>query len=125
VDEVVDLGLKTIRAVGFHGLSQVELKRDPRDGRFKLMEINPRLWQWHGLASACRVDLPRIAYWDLLGARLPAARMRGNGKRWAISLMGGQSPALQRPPYVDAVLAADDVRPALVQGARVLRGAFR
>jgi predicted ATP-grasp superfamily ATP-dependent carboligase len=125
VDEVVDLGLRTIRAVGFHGLSQVELKRDERDGRFKLMEINPRLWQWHGLAAACGVDLPRIAYWDLLGARLPPVRMDGDGKRWAISLMGGEPHALQRPPYVDAVLAADDLRPALVQGARVLRGAWR
>ncbi len=48
--------------------------------------------------------------------------MEGDGKRWAISFMGGEAPALQRPPYVDAVLAADDVRPALVQGARVLRG---
>jgi hypothetical protein len=35
--------------------------------------------------------------------------------------MGGEPHALQRPPYVDAVLAADDVRPALVQGARVVR----
>jgi predicted ATP-grasp superfamily ATP-dependent carboligase len=120
-DEVVDLGLRTIRAVGFHGLSQVEVKRDRRDGRFKLMEINPRLWQWHGLAAACGVDLPRIAYWDLLGARLTPVRMHGPGKRWAISLMGGEPHALQRPPYVDAVLAADDVRPALVQGARVVR----
>ena len=42
-----------LRAVGFHGISQVEFKRDPRDGVYKLMEINPRLWQWHGLAAAC------------------------------------------------------------------------
>jgi len=31
------------------------------------MEVNPRLWQWHGLARACGVDLPRIAYLDVLG----------------------------------------------------------
>ena len=89
------------------------------------MEVNPRLWQWHGLAAACGVDLPRIAYWDLLGARLGPARMQGDGKRWAISLMAGSGQAFQRPPYVDAVLALDDPAPGLVQGARVLRRVFR
>ena len=73
VDEVVDQGLAYIRGLGFHGISQIEFKRDPRDGVYKLMEINPRIWQWHGLAAAVGVDVPRIAYWDLLGARLPPA----------------------------------------------------
>ena len=41
VDEVVDQGLKLLRALSFHGLSQVELKRDPRDGAYKLMEVEP------------------------------------------------------------------------------------
>ena len=122
VDEVVELGLRLLRGLGFHGISQVELKRDPRDGAFKLMEVNPRLWQWHGLATACGVDLPRIAYWDLLGARLPPARQNGAGRRWAITLMAGKRPVLARPPYADAVFARDDLKPALVQAARVLRG---
>ena len=122
VEEVVELGLRLLRGLGFHGLSQVELKRDPRDGQFKLMEVNPRLWQWHSLATACGVDLPRIAYWDLLGARLPPARQNGTPRRWAITLMAGKRPALARPPYVDAVFARDDPRPALVQTARVLKG---
>ena len=122
VEEVVELGLRLLRGLGFHGVSQVEFKRDPRDGALKLIEVNPRLWQWHGLASACGVDLPRIAYWDLLGARLPRARQNGAGRRWAITLMAGKRPVLTRLPYVDAVFASDDPKPALVQAARVLRG---
>ena len=125
VPEVVDAGLRLLRAFGFNGLSQVEFKRDPRDGRYKLMEINPRLWQWHGLAAACGVDLPRIAYADLLGAPLPRAEMNGSGRRWAITLLAGERPALQRPPYVDALLARDDPVPALVQAVGVARAALR
>jgi D-aspartate ligase len=125
VDEVVELGLATLRAIGFHGVSQVEFKHDPRDGRFKLMEVNPRLWQWHGLAAACGVDLPRIAYWDLLGARSPAARMRRDGLRWATTLMKSRPLAFQRPPYVDSLIAADDPLPAAVQAGRVLLAAVR
>jgi D-aspartate ligase len=121
--EAVDAALRLLNAFEYHGLSQVEFKRDPRDGRFKLMEINPRLWQWHGLAMACGVDLPRIAYADLVGETLPAARMNGSGKRWAITLLPGERPTPQRPPYVDAVFAVDDPKPGLVHLARVVRSA--
>jgi predicted ATP-grasp superfamily ATP-dependent carboligase len=121
VPEVVDAALGLLRAFGYRGVSQVEFKRDPRDGRYKLMEINARLWQWHGLATACGVDLPLIAYRDLTGEPLPEAHMNGNGKRWAITLMPGESPAPQRPPYVDAVFAIDDPKPGLVHLARVAR----
>jgi D-aspartate ligase len=121
--EAVDAALRLLRAFDFHGLSQVEFKRDPRDGSFRLMEINPRLWQWHGLATACGVDLPRIAYADLVGETPPRAQMNGKGKRWAITLLPGERPAPQRPPYVDAVFAADDPKPGLVHLARVVRSA--
>lgn len=121
VDEVVEQGLTLLRGLGFHGLSQVEFKHDPRDGRFKLLEVNPRLWQWHGLAAACGVDLPRIAYLDLLGEPPEPVRMNGRPRRWAITLMRGSRPVLVRPPYVEAVFARDDPRPALVHAARVLR----
>ena len=123
VEEVVEQGLALLRALGFHGISQVEVMRDPRDGRYKLLEVNPRLWQWHSLAAACGVDLPWIAYRDLIGDPLPPARMHGDGKRWAITLMAGSGRALERPPYVDAVFARDDPKPALVQiGRHALRG---
>jgi predicted ATP-grasp superfamily ATP-dependent carboligase len=122
--EAVDAALRLLGAFEYHGLSQVEFKRDPRDGRFKLMEINPRLWQWHGLATACGVDLPRIAYADLVGDSPPAAEMDGLGKRWAITLLPGERPAPQRPPYVDAVFARDDPKPAVVHLARVVRSAL-
>jgi predicted ATP-grasp superfamily ATP-dependent carboligase len=121
VDAVVDQGLVLLRGLGFHGLSQVEFKRDPRDGAYKLIEVNPRLFQWHGLAAACGADLPKVAYFDLLGAPLPPVRSNGASKRWAITLMGGSRPALVRPPYVDAILSLDDPRPAAAQLAGLVR----
>ncbi len=125
VQDAVDATLRLLEAFDYFGLSQVEFKRDPRDGKLKLMEINPRLWQWHGLAAACGVDLPRIAYADLVGEKPDEVTMNGESKRWAITLMPGESPAFQRPPYVDAVFARDDPKPAAVHLARVLRSALR
>jgi len=118
VDEVVEQGLALLRALSFHGISQVEMIRDPRDGRYKLIEVNPRLWQWHSLAAACGVDLPWIAYRDLTGDPLPPVLTHPSGKRWAITVMAGASHAMQRRPYVDEVFARDDPKPALVHFAR-------
>ena len=69
-------------------------------------------------ATAGGVDIPYIAYRDLIDEPLPPARMNGAGKRWAITLMAGSTLALERPPYVDAVFARDDPKPALVQLGR-------
>jgi D-aspartate ligase len=125
VQDAVDAALGLLEAFDYCGLSQVEFKRDPRDAKFKLMEINPRLWQWHGRAAACGVDLPRIAYADLVGETPAHTTMNGDGMRWAITLLPGESPAFQRPPYVDAVFARDDPKPAAVHLARVVRSALR
>jgi predicted ATP-grasp superfamily ATP-dependent carboligase len=34
VQEVVDAAIELLRAFGYHGLSQVEFKRDARDGSY-------------------------------------------------------------------------------------------
>lgn len=125
VDDVVEQGLALLRALKFHGLSQVEMIRDRRDGTYKLIEVNPRLWQWHSLAAACGVDLPWIAYRDLVGDPLPPVLSHPSGKRWAITLAAGASHAAQRPPYVDAVFARDDPKPAAVHFARYTLHAVR
>ncbi len=125
VEEPVEAALSLLCGLQFNGISQVEFKRDVRDGSFKLMEVNPRLWQWHELASASGVDIPRIAYEDLLGEPLPPASQNGRRKRWAITFVPGEGTAFQRPPYVEAVLARDDLKPALVQVARLLRSVRR
>jgi hypothetical protein len=51
--------------------------------------------------------------------------MHGDGKRWAITLMAGLPAALERPPYVDAVFARDDPKPALVQLGRFAHRGIR
>ncbi len=119
VDEVVDAGVELMRKLGCNGLAQVEFKRDPRDGRFKLMEINPRLWQWHSLAAACGVDLPLVAYRDLTGEAVEPVRMNGRRRKWALALMPNEWPLVPRPPFVEPTLAWDDPKPALVHAARV------
>ena len=55
-----------------------------------------------------------------LGERPEPVSMNGRHRRWAITFLSGERPAPQRPPYVDAVFARDDLKPAFVQAARLL-----
>lgn len=43
-NELKELRTKLLTCAGYHGAAQLETKLDPRDGRFKLIEINPKLW---------------------------------------------------------------------------------
>ena len=44
-----------------------EFKLDPRDGRFKLLEVNTRPWWYVDFAARCGVDVCTMAYRDALG----------------------------------------------------------
>jgi predicted ATP-grasp superfamily ATP-dependent carboligase len=64
-EEVVDLSITVARELGLTGIMEIEYKLDPRTGRFRLVEVNPRSWSWIGITPACGVSLPLIAYRDL------------------------------------------------------------
>jgi predicted ATP-grasp superfamily ATP-dependent carboligase len=124
-DEVVEQGLKILHGIGFTGIAQVEFKHDRRDGRFKFIEINPRLWQWHENAAVCGVDLAWTAFKDLTGDSPAFVDSRECRKRWALTFYGNVMPAFTRPPYVDPLFSREDPRLALMHLARVTRNTFR
>ncbi len=77
-------GLELLRAFRFHGAAHVEFKRDPRDGLYKLIEINARFWKSHALGTPCGVNIAAAAYLDMAGLPpLPKVPQR-NGVRWAV-----------------------------------------
>jgi predicted ATP-grasp superfamily ATP-dependent carboligase len=57
-NEMVEAASRLLSAVGWQGVAMVEFKRDERDGRPKLMEINGRFWGTLQLAISCGVDFP-------------------------------------------------------------------
>jgi D-aspartate ligase len=134
-DVAVDGALALLRELGFYGTSQVEYKRDPRDGSLKLMEVNARLWQWHSLAAACGVPLVTMAYRDALGETVEPATSRGtDGRRWVALVRHlresrregtGVRAALRplRPRFDEPVLSLRDPMPGLHQVYGALRGA--
>ena len=75
-DEVAELARDLLSALRYRGLVGVEFKRDPRDGVFRLMEINPRTVSGNQLAISAGVDFPWIVYRHLCGEVFEQPRFR-------------------------------------------------
>jgi len=132
---LADAALRLLQELRFHGVSQVEFKRDPRDGRFCLMEVNARHWKWHGLATACGVNLSLAAYRDVTGDPSLAPRQR-DGVKWIVANKDAPLALLEvlkreraagaylrslRGTRMDGLHALDDPAPGMLDAYRVVR----
>ncbi len=72
---------KLLQFMRISGMVEVEFKHDPRDQRYKLLDINVRPWGWHTLCIACGLDFPYIQYCDALG-QAPVAISPRYGYHW-------------------------------------------
>ncbi len=82
--EVGDLGLRLFQHAGLKGVANVEFKRDPRDGRLKLIECNARFTAANGLLTAAGYDLGLLVYRRLAG--LPEPELLGAPYRTGLRL---------------------------------------
>jgi predicted ATP-grasp superfamily ATP-dependent carboligase len=57
-------------ALGWLGVAMVEFRRDPRDGRYKLIEVNHRFWGSLQLAIVAGVDFPALLCRMALGEKV-------------------------------------------------------
>ncbi|MCX6373784.1 MAG: hypothetical protein NTX16_12065, partial [Actinobacteria bacterium] len=134
-----EAGLRLLHELGFWGVSQVEFKRDPRDGRYCLMEVNARHWLWHSLSTVCGVDLSYAAYADVIGRPFSAPRQI-DGPRWVLTItdtrdavgeiLGGErrvGPWLKsyRGVKQDGVLSLKDPLPGALLLGRELKSVLR
>jgi D-aspartate ligase len=81
VPELEEMATKLLRAMGYHGVSEVEFMWNPRDSKYNLIEMNARFWAWHSLAIAAGVDLPYLLYLDVLGNKVHVDGFK-KGVKW-------------------------------------------
>lgn len=60
--ECLEQTKKLLKSLNYTGVCEVEYLQDPRDGAYKLIEMNARTWLWVGLARACGIDYAKILY---------------------------------------------------------------
>lgn len=78
---LIEPSVRLLSAMGFTGLVEVEFKRDSRDGKFKVLDVNPRVWGWHTLCGRAGVDFPHLAWLLVRGEPVTEPRAR-TGERW-------------------------------------------
>jgi D-aspartate ligase len=79
---LLELGTRLFTTIGYRGVGSAEFKLDPRDGKLKLIELNPRYWQQLALAERCGVNLPLVHYLDLTGQDPPESMTYLSGVKW-------------------------------------------
>lgn len=78
----MELVARVLAAVEYRGLGGLEFKQDPRDGEYKLIEVNTRFGMWDGLGVHCGVDLPWISYCDAVGLPVQPQLEYRSGVTW-------------------------------------------
>jgi D-aspartate ligase len=81
-EEVAETTKRLAKAVGYRGIMDIGYRYDRRDGRYKLLDLNPRLGSSFRLFVAENgLDVLRALYLDLTGQPVPAAAAC-EGRRW-------------------------------------------
>jgi predicted ATP-grasp superfamily ATP-dependent carboligase len=134
--EVAEQGRRLLRAAKFSGYSCTEFKRDPRDGEYKVMEVNARHNLSSLLATRCGLNFPLMQYRHLVDGIVPVQRDYEQGIYWIDVTRDLQNIGhyLRRPGYslgeflepyrrsrIFAVLDRHDVGPAAARGLDTLR----
>jgi predicted ATP-grasp superfamily ATP-dependent carboligase len=65
IPELRETAVVLLKALDYNGVCEVEFKQDPRDGSFKLLEINARFWGWHSLTQGTGKNWPYLLYCDI------------------------------------------------------------
>ncbi|NIM61940.1 MAG: hypothetical protein GTO30_09870 [Acidobacteria bacterium] len=67
-DEVAEIMTRFLSAIGYRGIVDAGLRYDARDGKYKLLDVNPRIGQAFRLfLAADGTDLAQCLYRDLTG----------------------------------------------------------
>jgi D-aspartate ligase len=127
--DVAALARRVLAELRLDGLAEIEFKRDNRDGLYKLLDINLRVWGWHTIGTRIGLDFAYLAWrlvndlpvtpldappglrWLRLTTDLPAALSEIRRGRLSV-------PAYLRtlfPPHDRAVAALDDPLPGILE----------
>ncbi len=73
--------VELLRRIGHRGIASAEFKHDPRDGRYRFIEVNGRSFVYNGLLLRAGLDMAGLAWSDHVEGRTerPAAERLGRG----------------------------------------------
>jgi predicted ATP-grasp superfamily ATP-dependent carboligase len=126
---VTEAGRRFLASLDYTGIAEVEFKYDARDGRYKVLDVNARIWSWAALGPAAGVDFPHVL-WRLVRGEKLEPQGATHDAAWihvardlvaaGHGLLRGQLAPVAyvralRKPIAFAAFAADDPLPGLVE----------
>jgi hypothetical protein len=133
-DELMELSTQMCREIGFRGVCDLDWRFDRRDGRYKLVDFNPRTGaQFRLFENEAGIDVIRAQHLDTSGRAVPnAPSMLGRGivvenldAPAVVAFHGKHQPAPegaeQGPRAERAWFATDDLVPFMVMSVRFVR----
>ncbi|MFE8700540.1 carbamoyl-phosphate synthase [Cytobacillus sp. FJAT-54145] len=82
IPELVDITLPFFKEISLKGIGMAEFKKDPRDGIYKFIEINPRFWLTHSITEKSGIDFVYMYYLYLTNQN-PSPRLEQiEGVKW-------------------------------------------
>ena len=81
---VTDTSLKFLQDIGYHGIVDIDFRFDPRDGLYKILDVNPRVGATFRLfVGHAGLDVVRVMYLDLTNQKIPD-ETQINGRKWVV-----------------------------------------
>ena len=71
-----------IKNIKYFGIIDAEVRKDPSDNEFKLIEINSRCWMQCSLPARCGINIPYFAYLDAIGKNLEKPKEILENVKW-------------------------------------------
>jgi D-aspartate ligase len=133
--ELAQIAERFCKAIGFRGIADLDWRLDLRDGKYKLVDFNPRVGnQFRLFETEQGIDVVRALHLDLTGRAVPAGAAP-TGRRIVVEHIdmlarfayrhGSGYPATAAPPPVTATelawLAKDDPLPFLAMWPRLAK----
>jgi len=69
-DHIMEMAIALMKAMKWYGVAMIEFKKDSRNGKMKLMEVNPRFWGSLALSISAGVNFPYLLYKMAMGEKL-------------------------------------------------------
>ena len=84
-EEVYRLTIQFIKAIGYQGILDIGYRYDARDGKFKVLDVNPRIGSTFRLfVRADGLDVARSLYLDLTGQPVPSGTCLAERRKWIV-----------------------------------------
>lgn len=83
--EVEETTKRFMKAIGYRGVLDIGYRYDARDGKYKLLDVNPRVGATFRLfVDANGLDVVRALYLDLTGQDVPPSTGLQRGRKWVV-----------------------------------------